>query len=154
MHSGTLVNRPAGLIISSLGSFAFLVLNRISDIGNKDKLHLPPFPPGHSKTSKSNSETCGALPSMLCSASTTSILSISRSPVWQPPKQIWDFPWWSLVLYVVLKVDNLTFCLLPSFNPHSPLSSSLKMRVIINGFYVSRIKPLKRLLAHYLFRCN
>ena len=43
MHSGTLVNRPAGLIISSLGSFAFVVLNRISDIGNKGKLHLPPW---------------------------------------------------------------------------------------------------------------
>lgn len=42
MHSGTLVNRPAGLIISSLGSFAFLVLNRISDIGNKGRHHLPP----------------------------------------------------------------------------------------------------------------
>lgn len=40
MHSGTLVNRPAGLIISSLGSFAFPVLNRISDIGNKGRLHL------------------------------------------------------------------------------------------------------------------
>lgn len=41
MHSCTLVNRPAGLIISSLGSFAFLMLNRISDIGNKGRLHLP-----------------------------------------------------------------------------------------------------------------
>ena len=49
MHSGTLVNRPAGLIISSLGLFAFLVRNRISDIGNKGRLHLPP-----SKTRKSN----------------------------------------------------------------------------------------------------
>lgn len=49
MHSGTLVNRPAGLIISSLGSFAFFVLNRISDIGYKGSIHLPP-----SKTSKSN----------------------------------------------------------------------------------------------------
>lgn len=47
MHSGTLVNRPAGLIISSLGSFAFLVLNRISDIGYKGRIHLLP-----SKTSK------------------------------------------------------------------------------------------------------
>lgn len=49
MHSGTLVNRPVGLIISSLGSFAFFVLNRISDIGYKGRIHLPP-----SKTSKSN----------------------------------------------------------------------------------------------------
>lgn len=49
MHSGTLVNRPAGLIISSVGSFAFLVLNRICDIGYKGSIHLPP-----SKTSKSN----------------------------------------------------------------------------------------------------
>lgn len=45
MHSGTLVNRPAGLIISSLGSFAFPVLNRISDIGNKGRLTCR----GHSK---------------------------------------------------------------------------------------------------------
>lgn len=43
MHSGTLVNRPPGLIISSLESFAFLVLNRISDIGNKGRLYLPPW---------------------------------------------------------------------------------------------------------------
>lgn len=49
MHSGTLVNRPGGLIISSLGSFAFLMLNRISDFGYKGRIHLPP-----SKTSKSN----------------------------------------------------------------------------------------------------
>lgn len=49
MHSGTLVNRPAGLIISSLGSFAFLVLNRIADIGNKGRLHLPLWTRKHKK---------------------------------------------------------------------------------------------------------
>lgn len=156
MHSGTLVNRPAGLIISLLGSFAFLVLNRISDVGNKDKLHLPPFPLGHSKTSKSNSETCGALPSMLCSASTSSILSISRSPVWQPHQTNMRL---SLVIFGSLcGLESRSFYILfvtfLQSTLHSSLSSFLTMRVIINSFYVLRIKLLKRFLAHYLFRYN
>lgn len=60
MHCGTLVNRPTELIIISLGSFALLVFNRIPDIGNKGRLHLPPR--GRSKTSKSNSEELFSLP--------------------------------------------------------------------------------------------
>lgn len=147
MHFGTLVNRPAGLIISSLGSFAFLMLNRISDIGNKGRLHLPP-----SKTRKSN--FWWMLKAFICIIWVFPFQKITS--VWQPYTQNNDPLFCHCFSFVVRSLlVSLTLTTPPGwFISAFPPSLLSPLTLIINDFYVLRVKPLNRFFAHYLFSSN